>query len=214
MIISHKNKYVFIQNEMAGSSSIGTELKKKYDGEDILWKHAKYEDFLKVASPKEKEYFVFSSIRNPVDVLITEYVKIRHADIKKVKKRLKKRSIFRYYFHPGARYNLEKRKFTQKNNLSFEEYFNKFLKDKTFNINKRWTHKNIDAVIKLESLDEDFKNVINKLGLEYKGKVKNINKTQKKDKNTEDYYPENKEVFEKSLDDSMKDLGYEFPSWW
>jgi hypothetical protein len=40
-----------------------------YDGEKILSKHSRYHEFLKIASEEEKKYFVFSGIRNPMDMV-------------------------------------------------------------------------------------------------------------------------------------------------
>ncbi|NJN96772.1 MAG: hypothetical protein HC875_23010 [Anaerolineales bacterium] len=73
MIISHTHRYVFVQLPHAGSTAIGTELVENYEGVTILHKHAHYLEFLRIASADEKKYFVFSSIRNPLDEAVSIY---------------------------------------------------------------------------------------------------------------------------------------------
>src|SRR3989338_4724317 len=73
MIISHKNKYLFIEMDNTGSTAISNELGRYYAGEEILWKHARYRDFLNQATAEEKKYFCFSGKRNPLDLLVTLY---------------------------------------------------------------------------------------------------------------------------------------------
>ncbi len=57
MIISHKHKYLFVELPRTGSTAIYEELCQHYDGTQILFRHATYDDFLKVASEEEKKYF-------------------------------------------------------------------------------------------------------------------------------------------------------------
>src|SRR3989344_2092106 len=57
MIISHKYKYVFIELSRTASEAISCELCEFYAGERILWKHASYRDFEKIAGSKEKKYY-------------------------------------------------------------------------------------------------------------------------------------------------------------
>ena len=78
MIISHKNKYLFVELQHTASSAISRELRVNYGGEPILRKLARYHEFLKAASAEEKNYFVFSGIRNPLDVAVTIYIKVRN----------------------------------------------------------------------------------------------------------------------------------------
>ena len=77
MIISHIHRYLFVELPRTGSSAVSKELILNYDAENILRKHATYRDFLKQASKQEKEYFVFSSIRNPMDKILSLYFKYK-----------------------------------------------------------------------------------------------------------------------------------------
>ena len=75
MIISHKHKYLFVETQETACTAIAKELCENYDGKEILWKHARYRDFLRKASPKEKKYFVFTGLRNPLDFILSRYFK-------------------------------------------------------------------------------------------------------------------------------------------
>ena len=75
MIISHKYKYLFIQNPNTGSTSIGYELCENYNGKPILYKHATYLDFEEIATREEKKYFTFTTVRNPLDKMTTIYMR-------------------------------------------------------------------------------------------------------------------------------------------
>ena len=75
---------------MTGSSAIAKELCLNYQGEKYkkLRKHALYSSFLKVASDEEKNFFVFTSIRNPLDKLVSIYIKIKNNHRDRYTKRL------------------------------------------------------------------------------------------------------------------------------
>src|SRR5690242_2440526 len=75
MVISDKYKYVFVELPLTGSTAISNELCEMYDGKKILRKHSKYQEFLEVAKEEQKKYFVFSGIRNPMDLVVSEFLK-------------------------------------------------------------------------------------------------------------------------------------------
>ena len=77
MIISHKYKFLFIGLPFSASSAISKELHLQYDGEPYLRKHSLYHEFEKVATKREKEYFVFAVLRNPMQIAVTVYEKMR-----------------------------------------------------------------------------------------------------------------------------------------
>ena len=76
MIISHKYKFLFIGLPFSASSAITKDLHAKYEGEPYLRKHSLYHEFIKIATKKEKDYFVFAVLRNPMEIVITTYSKI------------------------------------------------------------------------------------------------------------------------------------------
>ena len=120
MVISHKHRsFVSLELPHTASTSIRRELCEYYDGTTILLKHASYKTFLKTATDEEKNYFVFSCIRNPLDNAVSVFFKLktdhrgRFANPKQNKKRrIRAKRIY---------------KFIQENNADFATYFLKIL---------------------------------------------------------------------------------------
>ncbi len=73
MVISHRYRYLYVELDRTASTVIARELCENYDGKRILWKRARYRDFLKTATLEEKNYFTFSGVRNPLDILVSLY---------------------------------------------------------------------------------------------------------------------------------------------
>ena len=48
-----------------------------YDGKARLSKHSLYQDFLKDAEAEELNYFVFAVLRNPMEMVVTGYEKMK-----------------------------------------------------------------------------------------------------------------------------------------
>jgi len=198
MIISHKYKYLFIQLEKTASTAIAKELRRNYEGIPILWKHARYEDFLKIATPEEKKYFVFAGIRNPLDIVVSRYY-------------LRKLGI-------GNKQNkiiLKRHNFIKENDADFSSFFKKFYSNKIYNDWKTKKFNSLDYIYRYENLQEDFSKVLKKLGIKQKGVIPLINKTPEKEDNFESYYskdiqPRVKIVFGRYI----KKWGYRFPKDW
>ena len=76
MIISHEHKYVFLELPHTGTRSVHRDLIEHHGGEEILSHHSNYYEFLKVAKKYERQYFVFSAIRNPLDLVVSQYFKL------------------------------------------------------------------------------------------------------------------------------------------
>ena len=77
MIISHKYKFLFIGLPFSASSAISKELHLQYEGEPFLRKHSLYHEFKKIATKEEQKYFVFAVLRNPMEIAVTVYEKMK-----------------------------------------------------------------------------------------------------------------------------------------
>lgn len=207
MIISHKHKYLFVELPRTGTTAIHNELIKHYDGEEILNKHSTYRDFLKTATEEEKNYFVFSCIRNPMDRVVSLYLKLKNpAGQFKNKKYRKSRSISAFIFNRRIHY-------LQKHNASFPGYFKKFYK-MPYDDWSSLDHHQFNFIIKFENLNEDFYKVLKKIGLEKVRNLPTINKTKSKN-NYLDYYTEDTHKKAcKIFGPFMLKYGYQFPSEW
>ncbi len=209
MIISHKHKYVFIQLPHTACSAVARELREYYDGEPILRKHSYYHQFLRNATKEEREYFTFSTIRHPVDEFISVFHKFKSNHEKYddpdnstrnggfVTRGMRKR--FHYVQQTG----------------DLVSYFLKFSRLPYDNWS-RLAHKNFDFVMRFEALQEDFAEVLQRLGIEQVRPLPRFNPT--KQPNQEDrfsIFPE--EVRQRVhwvFSPFMQDWGYEFPTGW
>lgn len=182
MIISHKYKYLFVELPHTASTAISKELRDLYDGEAILRKHSRYHDFLRQATPAEKSYFVFSGLRNPLDTIVTGYLKYKH-------------NAGNFYTDPKnwqrnggfvSETALKTYRTIQQEDLSFEDYFRqvRWPYDNWSNL----AHRSFDAIIRFENLQDDFAAVLKQLGIEQVRPLPVVNATTNKSKDFWSYY--------------------------
>jgi hypothetical protein len=209
MIISHKYKYLFIELPHTASSAISKELREFYDGSKILRKHAFYHDFLKIANPEEKRYFVFAGIRHPADEVVSLYLKYKnnHRDAYTNPVKWKENGGF------VKETDIKVYSFIQRTDADFSTFFKKYYQWPYDN----WSslaHKKFDHVIRFESLQEDFATVLKLLGIEQKQPLPIINKTQEKVSFWSYYTPEIRNQATQVFGPFMEKWGYTFPSDW
>lgn len=211
MIISHTHKYLFVELPRTASTAISHELREIYDGQPILRKHATYYDFLKIASPAEKEYFVFAGIRNPLDDAVSLYFKYRGDHKQKftalAEKRRKRRRLAE---HVAA----IKFRFIKESEADFPTYFKRFYKI-PYNTWSDLSHKQFDFVIRFENLQADFARALELIGVEQKRPLPQVNPTGGRARDFVSYYtpeiiPRAKRVF----GPYMRQWGYTFPAEW
>lgn len=185
MIISHQYEYIFIELPRTGTTAIHKELLEKYGGKEILYKHATYREFLKNASSSEKDYFVFSCIRNPLDRVVSLFLKMKYKQGVYSDKAFKeKRGIIqKLYFDRRFKY-------IQKYNANFSDYFKKFFII-PYDDFSCLDHSQFDYVIQFENLQNDFSEVLELLNIKQKRPLPVINKTDKKEDNYLKYFTNN-----------------------
>jgi hypothetical protein len=210
MIISRKHRYLFVELPRTGSTAISRELREYYDGTPILQKHATYNDFLNIASPEEKKYFVFAGIRNPLGDAVSLYFKLESGhhriwtDPAKVKR---SRRLADYVRSRMFRYVNETK-------ADFPTYFKKFYKV-PYNTWSDLSHRQFDFIIRFENLQEDFADALRLIGIEPKRPLPIANKTNKPEKDYLSYYtPDIIPVAKRVFGPYMKQWGYTFPPEW
>ena len=185
MIISHKYKFLFIGLPFSASSAITKELHAKYEGEPYLRKHSLYHEFIKVATPKEKDYFVFAVLRNPMDIVVTAYEKMKaNAKGNFTNSNLFKENGGHITKNHRARFN-----YIKDNNATFQDYFLKFYSNPYDNYSSM-TIENCDFVIRYENIAEDYLLALKKAGVKNTFSLPVANKTVGKKKHLSTYYTE------------------------
>jgi sulfotransferase famil protein len=209
MVISDKHKYVFIEMIRTGSTAISAELCELYSGRKILNKHSYYHEFLKVANEEQKKYLVFVGCRNPLDMVVSGYIKYKSDHLGRY-------SDPKHWRRNGGTItdkNLSIYNDIRKNNLSFKQYLKKYYRlpySNTSIIN------NLDAdfVIRFEHIWEDFEKVLSFLKITPARKLPVKNKTADKD-DFLNYYTKDIQSYALFIfGPIMKKFGYEFPADW
>jgi hypothetical protein len=208
MIISHSHRCLFIEIPQTGSWSIGYVLTRHADGEPILHKHATYPEFSRQASSAERDYFVFATIRNPLDSAVSVFFKLRtdhHGAFSDP------RTIDKLYTD-----YVDRRKFAFARNpqVGFEEYFVRHYRlpySDLIDVSAA----SIDFVIRFECLQEDFSRLLELLNLSRLPPLPHTNRTEGRREDWRPYYtprivPRARRVFAPW----MHKWDYQFPEEW
>ena len=208
MIISDTHRYLFIEIPLTASYAIRQELCTYYDGTPILHKHAAYPEFLRVARPEQKDYFVFATVRNPLDVAVSRYFKLKMDHKGAFSDPLAPRDL-RVDYSDQKKYG-----FVQREGNTFAEYVRAYHR-RPFTSMISLSSARTDFVIRYESLQEGFSDVLHQLGIEQVRPVQLVNPTQSKTRDWQSYYTaEIIELAKRSFGPFMMEWGYEFPAGW
>ena len=213
MIISHKHKYLFIEVQRTGSTTIREELCERYDGEPILDYHSNHFEFARQCSKEERGYFVFCGVRNPLDDAASLYIKIM-TDHEKA--------------YSEEKWRLDKGGYMSKRRIriyrhlknidgSFATFLRKYYDFRNFpytsssDINARFCN----AIIRLETLEKDFDAILSKVGIKKNRPLPRKNPTRAKE-NFLNYYADTQtqNMAVKIFGPAMKEWGYSFPEVW
>ena len=210
MVISERYKYLFIQVPQTACSAIAKELVENYQGALILRKHSNYWDFNRIATEEQKQYFIFCGVRNPLDSVVSTYVKHKtnHKGGYTDPKRLKA------YGGWVTKRELEMFKFIRNKTHSFEEFLKRFYRQAYTNnadINRPYC----DFVIRYENLNDDFSLLIKKIGLEQRRLLPTLNTTEGKQSYLKYFANESTQRYAvRIFGPFMRQWNYEFPANW
>ena len=210
MIISHKYKFLFIGLPFSASSAISKELNLQYEGAPYLRKHSLYYEFESTASKEEIEYFVFAVLRNPMDIAITVFEKMKE----NAKGNFTNPSLFSENGGHITKKHRERFNFIHKNNASFQQYFLKFFTKPYDNLSSM-TLDNCDFVIRYENISEDYLLALKRVGVENPRPLPVANKTAGKKQDILGYYTD--DIKEKSIaifGPFIEKYNYSFPAEW
>lgn len=217
MVISDKHRFVFVNLPQTASTAISRELVDQYGAREFCFKHALYRtDYLKAANAEQRKYRVISGLRNPMDITVSTFFKVRsdhegrysNTRANKIKHGFLRKHIMLWW---NGRSNRE----INEKGLSFSEWFMRNHKVPYAS----WSildHKRFDKVIRYEHLQEDFSEARRILGVKQTRPLPVGNKTAKEGKpftehfDTDDARRRAKFVF----GPYMEEFGYRFPLAW
>jgi hypothetical protein len=207
MIISRVHGYLFVEVPNTGSTAISSELTKHYGGERFLHKHATLGEFLKTPEARQGSYFVFSTVRHPLDAAVTAYFKMKSN-------------------HRG-RFTSERLRHTPsvtqrhvqlfelvRTGASFPDFFRR-LQTGVYNNYYLLQHHRFDYVMRYERLQNEFAEVLSRLGISQVAPIPEVNRTSGKSSQFWDCYTE--EIRPRAMRlywPYMRRWGYSFPPEW
>ncbi len=210
MIISHKYKFLFIGLPFSASSAISKELNLKYEGVPYLRKHSLHHEFKKVASKEESKYFVFAVLRNPMEIVVTVYEKMKA----NAKGNFTNPQLFAENGGHITKQHRERFNFIHKKNTTFQDYFIRFFK-KPYDNFSSLTIDECDFVIKYENIAEDYLLALKKSGVKNPRPLPVANKTAGKKKDILAYYTNDiKDQTISVFGPFLEKYNYSFPSEW
>lgn len=210
MIISHKYKFLFIGLPFSASSAITKELHAKYEGEPYLRKHSLYHEFKKTATKQERDYFVFAVHRNPMEIVVTTYSKMKS----NAKGNFTNPALFNENGGHITKNQRRKFSFIKNNNATFQQYFLKFYKHPYDNLSSL-TLDNCDFIIQYENIEKDYILALEKAGINNPSPLPVVNKTIGKEKELSFYYTE--EIRDRAISvfgPFMQKYNFDFPNDW
>lgn len=205
MIISHKHKYLFIEVPHTGTTAISQVLREHYAGEKILGKHSNYSEFRKQATCDELEYFVFAGVRNPLDVVVTDFFKYRSNHKGAYTDREGRGRWVTPEHEERFRYVAE--------NGDFDTFLHKFYKS----VYNNWFligHRRFNYVMRFENLEADFSKVLEQLEIQPTEPLPITNKSARPREYADMYKQESIRFAAKVFGPFMLEWGYAFPESW
>jgi Sulfotransferase family len=209
MIISHENRYIFVELPQTGSTAVSKELQDKYGGKRILKKHATYRDFLRQATSEEASYFAFAGIRNPMDKLVSLYFKYKYDHRNTGRGHFFKDSNALLKWHMQRQFD-----FVHGLGADFPSYFLRYY-HLPYDDWSSLDHSRMNFIIRFESLSEDFTSLLHQLGIPPLRPLPLMNKTSDRELDFWSYYP--REVRSRArwvFGPYFRRWGYKFPADW
>lgn len=159
MIISDVNQYVFVEVPQTASTALAAELIEHYGGRRILRKHTDYFEFHRSATDQERKYRVLATVRNPLDIVVSKFVKARDDHRSRYGSHKERDAPWGYRFRPEAR----EFAFISKHGADFDAYVRKFF-PRVYNSRACLLPEHAH-VLRYECLDQDFASWLEIIGL-------------------------------------------------
>ena len=209
MVINHHYRFLYLQVPHSASTAIAAELCQVYGGESILGQHATYFDFLRRSTPAERNYRVLASIRHPMDILVTQYFKLKHNH----KQRYTREAEWLSRFRIGRR-QLREFAAIQHHQLSFAGFFQRFHHG-VYNDFTAGLPEPLFRLIRYERLQEDFAEALGALGVTPVRPLPAINETEEREEDWATLYGEAiRPRAIRYFGPFLQKWGYAFPASW
>jgi Sulfotransferase domain len=217
MVISDQHRFVFVNLPQTASTAVSKELVASYGAREFLFKHALWRtDYLRNANAEQKKYRVISGLRNPLDITVSTYFKVKsdhegrysNTNEHKIQHGFLRKHIMKWWNRRSADMILGGK-------MTFTQWFLKAHRVPYAS----WSildHQRFDCLIRYENLQEDFTQALRTLNIPQVRPLPVTNKTAIKDKVFTDYVdtPEAIQHAKYIFGPYFKQWGYSFPKEW
>lgn len=220
MIVSDVHKYIYVQIPHTGSTTIGEELIEHYDGRPVLSKHSYPHELFRKESKKYRDYYLFASIRNPLDERVSIYYKLKTNHLG-----LYAEDAYETYHNVNNSKVVKERKwrtFLGKNRyefckdpeVTFEDYFLRYCY-LSYNNPICILKERYSKILRFESLSDDFHTALSEIGITPKRHLPHGNRTSKNESWENEYKSSRSRKRARHLyQPFMASWGYCFPKDW
>ncbi len=209
MVISKANRYVFIEVPQTASTAVAVELIVNYQGRRILRRHSDYGEFFRTASTEEKQYRVLATIRNPLDIIVSKFVKARDKHGELYGEARLPDAPWGYRFRQEAR----ELAFIEKHGHDFEAFVRKFCK-RIYNSRACLLPPHAH-VLRYERLNDDFAAWLQVTGLQMIRPLPRTNTTEGRERDFVAWYPPGiRSHAARVFGPYLMKWGYELPGGW
>ena len=207
MIISHKYRYLFVETPHTGSTAIAHELVAQYGGESILRKHSSDGEFRRQATADEQSYFRFAGMRHPMDACVTIFFRMATDHRQRYSQPQPAYATNRHYRDEVAEFQ-----WIRKVGADFPAWF---MHNIWLPYDDWMSTDSFDGVIRFEHLQEDFAQILRRLGVEQVRPLPVENTTAARSTGYADYYtPATRWRAAYAFGPYMELFGYRFPGSW
>lgn len=209
MIRSVEHNYLFVQLPRTGCTAVARELLEHYSGERILAKHSRHHEYVE-SEFHNSAFTVFSTVRHPLDDLVSSYEKLR-TNHEKYLDPERHQSQPRGYISDDT---IEQFRFVSGGG-GFHEYLRRYHR-LPFDNWSSLAHQSFDHVMRFESLAHDFERVLRHLGITPVRALPSRNTTERTKPSWVSYYedPAVQAFIAPRVFPFMRRWNYDFPDSW
>jgi hypothetical protein len=211
MIVSDKHKFVFVELPRTGTTAIRRVMLDEFEGNEVLFRHAPYSQYLMRIKKSETGYSVIGTKRNPLDRTVSLFLKMKNDQQEYFSKRLQLRkgwSINKWLM-------LRIFRFVRQEGTTFEMFLDRYYGIMPYDDWASMDNVHYDYTIRFENIEEDFNRIMQSIGVEQPPILPKANVTSKQQEYTAFYdTPQLRIKAQRIFGMYMKTMNYDFPGDW
>ncbi|OYP33012.1 sulfotransferase family 2 domain-containing protein [Rhodopirellula sp. MGV] len=206
MVICEDYNLIFVEVPNTGCTAINRVLTQHYGGRSILHKHAVYYELKREFGRKLKGMTVFATVRSPLEVMMTQFQKMTYDHRNRFSEPERRQAWSLTPKHRKMFNDIQ-------SGLTFSDYLQKYFQREYHNFYLLGCQ-HVDFLLRHESLQEGFEQVMRHVGVASPVTIPHTNKTEGKKTISEAYAPDVRRHVADVFGPFMEKWGYTFPPEW